>query len=90
MSASREVTINLRARAAQKELIDRAAEAQGKKRTEFMLDAACEKAEQLLLDRAFFKLDDERYGSFLRLLDAPLERNERLMRLLSSRAPWDR
>jgi len=88
--STREVTINLRAHASQKDLIDRAAEAQGKKRTEFMLEAACEKAEQVLLDKTFFALDDMRYRQFARILEEPLAHPERLAKLLAKRAPWDR
>jgi uncharacterized protein (DUF1778 family) len=87
---SREVTINLRARAAQKDLIDRAAEAQGKKRTEFMLEAACDRAEQVLLDKTFFALDDDRYRQFEAILEAPVANPERITRLLAKKAPWDR
>lgn len=86
----REVTINLRARTAQKDLIDRAAELQGKKRTEFMLEAACEKAEEVLLDKTFFTLDERRFRQFAKILDAPLAHQERLMKLLAKRVPWDR
>jgi uncharacterized protein (DUF1778 family) len=89
-TATREITINLRARAAQKDLIDRAAEVQGKKRTEFMLQAACEKAEQVLLDKTFFALDEKRFNRFVKILDAPLESQDRITRLLASKAPWDR
>jgi len=89
-TATREITINLRARATQKELIDRAAEAQGKKRSEFMLEAACEKAEQVLLDKTFFTLDAERFRRLVRILDAPPASGDRLARLLATKAPWDR
>jgi uncharacterized protein (DUF1778 family) len=89
-TSNREITINLRARAAQKDLIDRAAEAQGKNRTEFMLEAACERAEQVLLDKTFFVLDGSRYEQFAAILDAPLANPEKVMRLLAKKAPWDR
>lgn len=42
-----------RARAEQRDLIDRAASLASKTRSEFMLDAACEKARDVLLDRGF-------------------------------------
>jgi uncharacterized protein (DUF1778 family) len=89
-TSNREITINLRARAAQKDLIDRAAEAQGKNRTDFMLDAACERAEQVLLDKAFFALDEAQYKRFAAALDAPLANREKVTRLLTKKAPWDR
>ena len=90
MATTREITINLRAGSAQKELIDRAAEAQGKKRTEFMLEAACEKAEQVLIDRAFFSLDAEGFRQFARALNAPLRHPERVARLLAKKSPWEK
>ena len=40
-NATRDVSINIRARNAQRDLIDRAAEAIGKNRSDFMLEAAC-------------------------------------------------
>ena len=50
-SASPRETINLRASAEQKALIDRAASRLGKTRTDFMLDSAREAAEDTLLDQ---------------------------------------
>ncbi|MBI4191723.1 MAG: DUF1778 domain-containing protein [Betaproteobacteria bacterium] len=88
-TATREVLINLRARHKQRDLIDRAAEAQGKNRSEFMLQAACEKAQEVLLDRTFFALDKKSYEHFLRLLNAPVKPNAGLKKLLASSAPWE-
>jgi uncharacterized protein (DUF1778 family) len=87
---TRETIINLRARAAQRALIDQAAEVQGKSRTEFMLEAACEKAQQVLLDRTVFALDAKRFRRFVELLDAPVDTGGALGRLLARHAPWER
>jgi uncharacterized protein (DUF1778 family) len=89
-AATRETIINLRAPAAQRALIDQAAQVQGKSRTDFMLEAACEKAQQVLLDRTVFALDAKRFRRFVELLDAPVDTNEALARLLAKRAPWER
>jgi uncharacterized protein (DUF1778 family) len=89
-TTTREITINLRARKPQRDLIDRAAESQGKSRTEFMLAAACEKAQEVLVDQTVFVLDQRRFKRFLDLLDKPVARNEALAKLLSSAAPWDK
>jgi uncharacterized protein (DUF1778 family) len=89
-AATREISINLRARHGQRDLIDRAAEAQGKNRSEFMLQAACEKAQEVLLDRTFFALDRKSFRRFRRLLDAPVAPNAALRKLLASGAPWER
>lgn len=88
--AKRETVINLRAPAAQRAQIDQAAQVQGKSRTDFMLEAASEKAQQVLLDRTVFALDAKRYQRFVKLLDAPLKANKALNRLLTQSAPWER
>ncbi len=84
------VTINLRARELQRDLIDRAAQTQGRNRSEFMLEAACEKAQQVLLDQSFFALDKKSYRKFVELLDAPPKVDARLRQLLAGKAPWER
>lgn len=86
---NRDVTINIRAHQAQRELIDRAAEALGKNRSDFMLDTACREAEAVLLDRRLFMLEDETFQQFVRLLDAPPSVNENLRTLLNTSSPWE-
>lgn len=86
----RDAAINLRARPEQRDLIDEAAQLLGKNRSDFMLEAACAKAQSVLLDQVFFKLDSERFRQFTRLLDAPPSRNPGLERLMAVKAPWDR
>lgn len=83
-------TLNLRASSKQKVLIDRAAEALGRSRSDFMLEAACREAESVLLDRRYFTLSEEAFKQFARILDSPLKDNPRLRRLLRTKAPWDR
>ena len=70
-SRLRAENINLRVSRSQKALIDRAAEAQGRNRSDFMLDAACREAESGLLDQRYFNLDDDAFRRFTDLLDAP-------------------
>lgn len=88
--APRDVSINLRASRQQRSLIDRAAEAVGKSRSDFMLEAARREAEAVLLDRRYFALDAEAFNAFLERLDAPPKADARLRRLLREKAPWDR
>jgi uncharacterized protein (DUF1778 family) len=84
------VMINLRADKSKRALIDRAAEALGKNRSEFMLEAACREATSVLLDRTFFHLDEKAYKRFIAALDKAPAENPRLRRLLTSKSPWDR
>lgn len=86
----RDISINLRARSEQRDLIDRAASTLGKNRSDFMLEAACEKAQAIVLDRTFFALDDEAFMRFTALLDAPVEVNPALDRLLARRPLWEK
>ena len=84
----RDAPINLRARAEQRDLIDHAASLLGKNRSDFMLEAACERARAVVLDQVFFSLDAENFKQFVELLDAPPSANPGLERLLAVRAPW--
>jgi uncharacterized protein (DUF1778 family) len=84
----RDAAINLRALPQQRKLIDQAAQLLGKNRSDFMLEAACDKAQSVLLDQVFFNLDDEKFQQFTALLDGPLEPNPGLERLMSVKAPW--
>ena len=81
-------TINLRASAEQKSLIDRAAARLGKTRTEFMLDSAREAAENTLLDQRLFLLDADHYTEFVACLDAPVEPSDALKKTLATPSPW--
>ncbi|MGO4886041.1 MAG: DUF1778 domain-containing protein [Bryobacteraceae bacterium] len=83
-------TINLRASHKQKALIDRAAQALGRSRSDFMLDTACREAESVLLDRRYFFLAEDDFKKFVALLDRPPKDNPRLRRLLHTKAPWER
>jgi uncharacterized protein (DUF1778 family) len=88
-SAIRGVSINIRAEPRHRDLIDRAAEAVGKTRSEFMLETACKEAQAVLLDRRYFSLEDDRFQAFLARLDAP-QPSEKLIELLRAKAPWEK
>ena len=88
--ASDAVSINIRAKARQRDLIDQAAERLGRSRSEFMLDAACRQAEDVLLDQAFFTVDRATFATLQDLLDRPLPPTDKLRLLLKTKAPWDK
>jgi uncharacterized protein (DUF1778 family) len=88
--AERRENINLRANKQQKALIDRAAEALGRTRSDFMLDTACREAETVLLDRRYFALSADAFKRFTAMLDRPPASNPKLRRLLHTKAPWVR
>ena len=85
----RNATISLRALAEQRDLIDYAAKLLGKNSSDFMLEAACDKAQEVMISQEFFGLDADKFRQFTQLLDAPAEHNPGLERLMAVKAPWD-
>lgn len=85
----RDAAINLRALPEQRDLIDQAARLLGKNRSDFMLEAACERARAVLLDQVFFSLEADQFKQFTAMLDAPPGPNPGLERLMAVKAPWD-
>ena len=81
-------TLNLRISPEERDLIDTAANIQGKNRTDFILEAARQAAEETLLDRTIFWVSPQAYAEFVALLDAPPQPNERLRKTLQTPAPW--
>lgn len=87
---NREAPINIRARLAQRNLIDKAAAILSKNRSDFMLEVACREAENVLLDRRLFLVDNETYQAFEEQLKAPVSDNAALRELISHKAPWEK
>lgn len=82
------VTISIRAKTRQRDLIDQAAERLGRSRSDFMLEAACRHAEDVLLDQAYFAVTPDHFAAFQALLDAPPAPTDRLRRTLKAATPW--
>lgn len=83
------VTISIRAKAGQRDLIDQAADRLGRSRSDFMLEAACRQAENVLLDQTYFALDAKGFAAFQALLDAPPTPTNRLRRTMKAPVPWE-
>ena len=88
--SSEAISINIRAKSGQRDLIDQAAVLQGRSRSEFMLEAACRVAEDILLDQAFFTVGEGTFTKFQSMLDQPLPSTDKLRRLLKTKAPWEK
>ena len=87
--AKKDTLINMRVHSSTRDFIDRAAKSIGKGRSDFMLDAACEKAREILMDSNEFLLDDTQWEAFNTILDNPPEPSEKLLALLAAKAPWE-
>jgi uncharacterized protein (DUF1778 family) len=82
--------LNMRVLPETRSLIDRAAELTGKNRTDFVIDAARQAAQNALLDRTVIPINKKAHAAFVALLDAPPQPNERLRKSLQTPAPWDK
>ena len=78
------VSINIRAKLRQRDLIDQAAERLGRSRSDFMLEASCREAEDVLLDQTFFTVDAGTFAEFQAMIDRPLPATDKLRRLLKT------
>ena len=81
--------INMRADIKKQNLIDIAAALSGRDRTSFILEAACQKAEEVILEQLLFVLDENAFNSFEQALESsPRRRNRCLQTLLSRPKRW--
>lgn len=87
---NKRATLNIRIKPEERSLIDRAAKARGKNRTDFVLEAARLAAEEALLDQAIIAASPAAYAAFLARLDMPPDPNERLRKTMQTPAPWDK
>lgn len=68
----------------QRELIDRAAGAEGRTVTDFTVRAAVAHARDVLADRQLFLLDDAAWAELNEILDRPTARHPRLEKLFDT------
>jgi uncharacterized protein (DUF1778 family) len=80
--------LTIRIQADGRSLIDRAAKARGKSRTDFMLDAALLAAQEVILDQTLITVTPRCYAEFLKRLDAPPRPNRRLRKTMLAPPPW--
>ena len=86
----RRETLNIRIKAEERGLIDRAARTRGQNRTDFILEAARRAAEEALLDRTLITASPEAFKEFVKRLDAKPRPNARLRKTMQTAAPWEK
>ncbi len=89
MASAKNSRIYLRASAEQTRLIRRAAEAQRKSTSEFVLDSACRSAESTLYDLKTIRLDERGWEQFTAALNRRAKTIPELVELFKQKAPWD-
>jgi uncharacterized protein (DUF1778 family) len=55
----------------------------------FPPEMACKAAENVILDRRVFNFNDEQYAEFIDMLDAPVEDEPAINKLLARKPQWD-
>lgn len=70
-------------------LIDRAASARGRSRTDFVREAAVRAAEDVLMDQRLVRMSAEGFAEFITLIEQPAEAIPALVDVLRRPAPWD-
>ena len=89
MASAKNSRIYLRASAEQSRLIRRAAEAQRKSTSEFLLDSACRSAESTLYDLRTIRLDERGWKQFTAAQNRKAKTIPQLIELFNQKAPWD-
>ncbi|MBW6098677.1 DUF1778 domain-containing protein [Escherichia coli] len=83
-------SLNLRIKPAERDLIDRAAKARGKNRTEFVLEAARAAAEEALIEQRIFRIDSDDYQLFFESSgSAPPRPMLHYAKTMQTPAPWE-
>lgn len=82
-------TLNLRIKPAERDLIDRAAKARGKNRTDFALEAARAAAEEVLIDQRIIMANPGAYQKFLARLDQAPAPNAALRKTMQTPPLWE-
>ncbi|KZE34881.1 DUF1778 domain-containing protein [Chelatococcus daeguensis] len=78
--------IEVRTTPTMKALLQRAATSSHKNVTDFLLEAGINAAEEALVDRRLFQLDDAQWQAFQDVLDRPVQSKPRLAKLLSEKS----
>ena len=90
VSTRRDAIMNLRLPRSVRNLIDTAAAAVGKTRTEFVVESAKRHAIDVLLDQRLFELGADQWEAFNSALDNPPLPNEQLKQLMARKSPWEK
>lgn len=90
INAPRASRLGFRITPHQEALIRKAALVSGKNVTQFVLNSACEAAENVLTDQRIFFADDEMYQEFQKALERPARIKPNLRKLMTAVSPWEK
>ncbi len=70
-------------------IIDRAAEMQGRSRTDFVREAAVRAAEEALMENSLIRMSPSGFNAFLDVLAKPAAPVPEIVALMQRSAPWE-
>src|SRR5437899_1356570 len=82
--------LNFRATQSEKRLLETAASRQDVTVSEFVLESACTRAEDILAEERHFALSPDRWKAFVSALDRPIQPKPRLRKLLTEPSVLER
>lgn len=88
--AKRTNRLNIRATRTEKKLLETAAARQATTVSDFVLESACNRAEDILTEEKHFELPPDRWKAFVSALDRPVQPKPRLRKLLSEPSVLER
>ena len=86
VSQTRDARLELRLSKDVKSLLQQAADAMGKKLSEFVLDCARHEAVEVITDRRVFLLDAQQMAAFEAALDRPVQDKPELRKLMAEKS----
>ncbi len=86
----KEYPLSMRLPEADISVIDRAADLQGRSRTEFVREAAVRAAEEVLMESALIRMSPKGFEAFLRVVSSPAKPVPEIVASLRRKAPWER
>lgn len=81
--------VSMRLPEADLEIISRAADLQGRSRTEFVREAAVRAAEEVLLQQSVIRLSADQFEAFKAAVASPGKPSQALVERLRRKAPWE-
>jgi uncharacterized protein (DUF1778 family) len=87
---NRDKRLNLRATARQESLIRAGAKIRGVNVTDFILDSACTRAEEIIADQTLFTVPPQQWKKFIAALDRPSRPMPRLKKLFKEKTVLER
>ena len=88
--AKRTNRLNIRATKTEKKLLETAAERQATTVSDFVLESACTRAEDILAEEKHFELPPDRWKAFVSALDRPAQSKPKLRKLLAEPSVLER